>query len=544
MEATTDLPPAEAPSVPVAQKFYLHADGILAVEPPPSNSISQIECFFECIQTWAITLTQPLQGNAYGYELVGIRGTYNLRVLHTRGGQQTVLAEWLLREGQDSGWTSGPQLDAIPGDVLTLEITLPESGSIQLYDYGSNFYVSVGFAEEALRPEPAPTPLPPPETGPHPALAVGLNNQIHLAWADRSSGTWDVYYVRSADGGANFNTPTQVNAEATGAARGHSALAAGPDGSMHIAWEEMRSGDWDIYYARSDNGQTLSPPILVSDDATDTDQVRPTIAVGRDGTVYLAWQDGRAGDWDVYYARSTDGGVSFGTNLRVNEETRGQQVDPAIGVDGRGRVHLAWADKRSGAWAIYYVRSEGDGFGRGQAVGSGLMSDLANKMPSLTVGPDDKVHVAWANAYIKHPTYGALLYLPVYAVSTDGGDTFSDPRQVGVGYRYVSTRPPETGLAAGDGTAHVVHTTYSPRDGSWVWYYRSGSGGQSFGGGVGVEQVDGGDVLHYPVVAVDWSSRIHVAWAHQRGDEWDVYYAQSGDGGGTFSDEVKMSGEK
>ena len=373
-------------------------------------------------------------------------------------------------------------------------------------------------------------------------LAIGPASQIHLAWADRSSGTWEVYYARSTDGGVTFSEPIPIDTEATGVARGHPSLAVDSDGSVHIAWEEIRSKDWDIYYARSDDGETFSAPVRVDDSVTDTDQARPALAVGRDGSVHLVWQDSRNGDWDIYYARSTNRGASFEANMQVNDETLSQQEDPVISVDSRGRVHVAWADKRSGAWAIYYARSEGDGFGRGQAVGSGLIADLANVMPSLAVAPDDSVHLAWANAYIKHPTYGVLLYLPVYAVSADGGDTFSDPRQVSEGTRYASTRPPETSLTVTEGSVHLVLTTYSPRDGSWVWYYRSNDGGQNFGEGVEVKQVEGGDVLHYPVVSVDEDGHIHVVWAHKRADEWDVYYAQSSDGGATFSPKWKVIG--
>jgi hypothetical protein len=541
-EAVTAPPITEATPIPAAQRFYLHAEGILALDPPPSSSSSHAECFLDCTQTWAITLPQSLQGNAYGYELADISGNYNIRLLHTRGERQTVLAEWLSREGRDSGWTGGPQLDAVPGDSLTLEIALPAGGRIQLYDYDAVSYVRVGFAEGTLPEEPTPLPAESPETSPHPVLAIDPDNVIHLAWADTSSGIWDIYYTRSTDGGVTFSKPMKVNVEATGAACGHPTLAIGLDGSVHVAWEEMRDGDWDIYYARLEGVEAFSSPTLVSDDAAGTDQIRPAIAVGRDGSVHLAWQDSRAGNWDVDYARSTDGGDTFGANLRVNEETRGQQIDPAIGVDGQGRVHVTWADDRSAAWAVYHTRSEGESFLRSQVVGSGLMANLSNELPSLTVGPDDSVHVAWANAYVMHPDYGAPLYLPVYAVSADEGDTFSDPRQVGEGYHYVSTRPPETGVAAGDGVAHVVLTTYSPRDGSWVWYYRSDDGSRSFSGGVEVEQVGGGDVLHYPVLAVDGIGRIHVAWAHQRGNEWDIYYARSDDSGATFSDGVKVSG--
>ena len=151
---------------PQGERFYLHADGILAMAPPPSNSRSHTECFSECTQTWAITLTHPLQGNAYGYDLVGIGGDFNVRLLHARGGQQTVLAEWL----NCSGWQGGPQIDALPGDVLTLEITLAlgkswqpfSAGSILAFDYGSYSYVTVGTTQEPLPtypPPPTPTPV-------------------------------------------------------------------------------------------------------------------------------------------------------------------------------------------------------------------------------------------------------------------------------------------------------------------------------------------------------------------------------------------------
>ena len=381
------------------------------------------------------------------------------------------------------------------------------------------------------------------EGQPHPAIAIGPDSKIHLVWADTSSGDWNVRYSYSTDGSATFHQPVPVGAQAGGAMREHPALAVDPHGRIHIAWEEGRDGSRDITYAYSDNGETFSPPMRVSDDATQADQARPALAVGRDGTVYLAWQDNRNGDWDVYSARLANGSDTFGPNQRVNVETRGPQVDPAIGVDSQGRVHVVWADDQSGTRRVYYAHSEGETFSRGRVVGSGLMADLSDEVPSLAVGPDDTVHVAWANAYVMHPTYGVPLYLPVYAVSTNRGDTFSDPRQVGDGYRYVSVRPPETSVAADHTVVHVVLTTYSPRDGSWVWYYRSADGGKSFSAGVGVGQAQGGDVLHYPVVAAGQEGRIHVAWAHQRANEWDVYYSQSNDGGATFSAGVKVGRE-
>jgi hypothetical protein len=176
-------------------------------------------------------------------------------------------------------------------------------------------------------------------------------------------------------------------------------------------------------------------------------------------------------------------------------------------------------------------------------VGTGLMSDLSNSLPSLTIAPDDRIHLVWANGYVLHPTYLVPVYLPVYSFSADGGKTFTSPKQIGTGYSYVSVRPNEVGIAVTNSAVHTVLTTYSPRDGSWVWYYQSTDGGQTFRPGVKVIQSDGGDVYHYPVVAVDSAGHIHIAWAYQRGSEWDVFYTQSTDGGVTFSTPVKINGQ-
>lgn len=534
---TAPTAPTVIPEALPVQRLYLGEEGLLTLEPPPANTSSYMECPWQCTQTWVFTLTHPLHGDTYGYSLPGIRGQYDVRLSRLRDGQQTLLAEWQGREGEDNGIARGPALEGRPGDVLSLEVSLPSGGTVCLNDRGRNSFIAVGFLTEETPLIPTSTPASPAavslHTAPHPVLAVGPA-ALHLAWADRSSGSWEVYAARSTDGGLTFTPPAAVNPQATSPGRGYPALAVAADGSVYVAWEDWRNGNGDIFCARSDDGLTFSPAVRVNDDAGSAEQGHPALAVGQDGLVVLAWQDRRGGDWDIYAAHSLDGCASFSANVRVNDPTDGQQVDPVIGVDGQGRIHVAWADDRSGAWVIRHAVGGRDGFAADRVVGSGLMADLSNELPALAMGPRGSVHLAWSNAYIRHPTYNALLYLPVYAVSTDGGATFTDPRQVSEGYRYVSVRPIEAGLAADGAAVYVALTTYSPRDGSWVWFYRSGDGGRSFSAGVGVAQADG-DVLHTPTVAVDGAGYIHLAWAHQRGDEWDVYIAHSTDGGATFT---------
>ena len=82
----------------------------------------------------------------------------------------------------------------------------------------------------------------------------------------------------------------------------------------------------DIFFIKStDAGNTWTSPLRVNDDTTMNDQMHPAIAVKPDGAIDLVWYDKRnsANDdaWDVYITRSTDGGNSFATNLRVTDVT-------------------------------------------------------------------------------------------------------------------------------------------------------------------------------------------------------------------------------
>ncbi|MFN7952625.1 MAG: nitrilase-related carbon-nitrogen hydrolase [bacterium] len=90
---------------------------------------------------------------------------------------------------------------------------------------------------------------------------------------------------------------------------------------------------------------TLPPATRVASSAAA--QWNPSIAVSDDGVVHVAWIDFRGGNADVYAARSTDHGATFGSPVRVDDggEARPDHQDDlwgarlAVGVTGR--VHVA-----------------------------------------------------------------------------------------------------------------------------------------------------------------------------------------------------------
>jgi hypothetical protein len=70
----------------------------------------------------------------------------------------------------------------------------------------------------------------------------------------------------------------------------------------------------------------------------------PEIASDSNG-LYVVWSDSRTGHADVLLARSTDGGNTWSSPLRVNDVTEGQHFFPTIVASG-GIVSVAWYDSR------------------------------------------------------------------------------------------------------------------------------------------------------------------------------------------------------
>jgi hypothetical protein len=93
----------------------------------------------------------------------------------------------------------------------------------------------------------------------------------------------------------------------------------------------------------------------------------PEVAADASG-VYVVWSDNRTGDADVLSVRSTDGGSTWSSPLRVNDVASGQQFFPTIVASG-GVVSVAWYDSRLttntngtiNALDVYYAESNNAG---------------------------------------------------------------------------------------------------------------------------------------------------------------------------------------
>lgn len=176
----------------------------------------------------------------------------------------------------------------------------------------------------------------------------------------------------------------------------------------------------------------LKTPIQVNDASgtgdMDFDKLT-SMTIDASGAIYLAWIDGRRekGQGDVYFAKSTDNGQTFGSNVMVNDINQqgadSIQNSPSIAAEGNN-VYISFTDQRFGSgWEnrkVYMAKStDGGNTFSTESYLAGYTETCSYH--DVAVSPNGKLSVAICGNIM--PTgFGIWLY-----ESTDGGNNFSTP---------------------------------------------------------------------------------------------------------------------
>lgn len=349
---------------------------------------------------------------------------------------------------------------------------------------------SIATAAASSTPASGPTPAPvllsdPVVSARRPAIAIARDGAVHVVWEQGE----ELYHTYRQ--GGNWSTPARV-------ATGNSpALAASPDGSLHLAFVNEFGGNYEIYHVRWD-GVRWSLPRNVSRTSSGASSL-PDIAVAPDGSAHIVWTETLPGYPVIYYARGYPGWFD---SMPV-PNARGSAPAVALTGDESGvAVHLAWQDQDTDtpALEVYYSVFENGTWALAQNVSAS--PDTDSRQPDIAA-EGNEVRLVWQEA---------LTSQTVRAIRGHDGWW---PFPVAVSPEAESAYLP---AVASDGAiTHVAWDTTTAVRLSQTW-------SSSSVWPQPVSLIEGVAEATDVVVAATSVGEAHVAWAQRNGEDWSIYY--------------------
>lgn len=210
--------------------------------------------------------------------------------------------------------------------------------------------------------------------GPH-------DGNVYLAFdANLTAGNnFATLFTRSTDGGKTFSTPFYAPSDQTGELPG---VAVDNSGNVYVSTDAFDPVTGNpitpnyIQVTKLTNGGTtivqnvkaVNPAVYLQSSppgASFRAYTIPQVAADTHG-VYVVFDDVGLGNSNVFFTRSTDGGSTWTSPLRLNDVISGQHFFPTVAAAG-GIVNVAWYDSRLNtgttmtALDVFYTNSLNDG---------------------------------------------------------------------------------------------------------------------------------------------------------------------------------------
>ncbi len=326
---------------------------------------------------------------------------------------------------------------------------------------------------------------------------------VHIVWAENRDGNYEIYYNRSTDEGITWRDATRLTFN-NATSLLPSISAEGP--VVHVVFQDDRYGNTEIFYKSSpDAGISWSPDIRLTNFSGSS---RNPAVTSNGSNIHVVWRDSRDGNYEIYYKRSTNLGVTWQTDTRLTNNF-GDSYNPSIALSG-SLVHIVWQDDQHGNCEIYYKRSLDGGNNWGNE------SRLTNNI-GISYNPVVSVSSSVLHVLFRDSRDGE--YDIFYLNSLDNGISWGSERRLthNTADSLVFT------VAASDTAVHMVWEDV--RDGNYeIYYKRSIDEGATWETDTRLTNSPG--FSFYAFVALS-ESAVHALWYDNRDGNNEIYYKRN-----------------
>ncbi len=350
---------------------------------------------------------------------------------------QGTLAE---RNGAVGPWTEPVRVDDGPNKgraITSIDLAMASDGTVHagwLEDraegtdcfvasspnLGEAWYEDIRVDPHANQPRTQPT-----------TCDIGVDSDGHLyatytQW-QVLQGWWRVRWARSDDGGESFRDPTDVFQVVDNTlAQEHPSMAITKSGSLNIVYLERTQNSTKLFIVRSDDGLNPLPPRAVeSGMPADLSHVQGDVAIGPDGTVFVAYGYRAPKEAGIKVARKapTDGTFSITKVFSLTEDNP-RNLRPTIAVSDDNVVEIVFNPLKADGHVLH-IRSEdgGDNYEYAKEVWPAIEAGNSQTNPDLAFDELGRVHVVW--------TQGGNDPRRVLHSFSHDGISFTGPTEVG-----------------------------------------------------------------------------------------------------------------
>lgn len=205
-----------------------------------------------------------------------------------------------------------------------------------------------------------------------PQIALNSKGDIFLVFGN-AKGVW---FTSSTDGGKTFSATKKI-AEVKGLALG---MRRGPriaavKNMLTVTAISHESGNLSSWHS-SDGGITWLDQVAVNEVPTSAREGMQGLAGDEKGNVYAVWLDLRNKKTQLWGAKSSDGGKSWGENVQIYkspDQTICECCHPSVIFNPKGEVIAMWRNWLDGSRDMYRSVSTdgGKNFGQATKLGTG-----------------------------------------------------------------------------------------------------------------------------------------------------------------------------